>query len=112
MRAAAAKPAAGAGNAAIVDAVKRQDKTGTRALIKQRADVNAVDAEGMTALHWAAHWDDLDTVKVLLRAGARAKVANRYGVTPLHEACTVGIAMIEALLDGGADRTPCSARAR
>jgi uncharacterized protein len=104
VRAAAAKPAAGAGNAAIVDAVKRQDKTGVRALIKQRVDVNAVDAEGMTALHWAAHWDDLDTVKLLIRAGARAKVANRYGVTPLHEACTVGnVAMIEALLDGGAD---------
>jgi ankyrin repeat protein len=103
-RAEAAKPAAGSGNASIVDAVKRQDKTGARALIKQRADVNAVDAEGMTALHWAAHWDDLDTVKLLIRAGARAKVANRYGVTPLHEACTVGnVAMIEALLDGGAD---------
>jgi ankyrin repeat protein len=103
-RAEAAKPAAGSGNAAIVDAVKRQDKTGARALIKQRADVNAVDAEGMTALHWAAHWDDLDTVKLLIRAGARAKVANRYGVTPLHEACTVGnVAMIEVLLDGGAD---------
>ena len=40
----------------------------------------------MTALHWAAHWDDLDTAKLLLRAGANAKAANRYGVTPLHEA--------------------------
>ena len=74
----------------LVDAVKRQDKTVTRALLKQRADVNAADAEGMTALHWAAHWNDLETVKLLLRAGAKAKVANRYGVTPLHEACTVG----------------------
>ena len=53
VRTEAAKPAAGGANAAIVDAVKRQDKTGARALIKQRADVNAVDAEGMTALHWA-----------------------------------------------------------
>ena len=105
MPAAAAKPAAGAaGTAAIVDAVKRQDKTGTRTLIKQRADVNAADVEGMTALHWAAHWDDLETVTLLLRSGAHAKVSNRYGVTPLHEACTVGnVAMIEALLDAGAD---------
>ncbi len=102
LRAAASPPAAG--NAPIVDAVKRQDKTSARALIKQRADVNAVDAEGMTALHWAAHWDDLETVKMLIRSGAHARVANRYGVTPLHEACTVGnIAMIEVLLDAGAD---------
>ena len=58
----------------------------------------------MTALHWAAHWDDLETVRLLLRAGANAKVANRYGVTPLHEACTVSnVAMIEALLKAGAD---------
>ena len=92
------------GDAPLVDAVKRQDKTVTRTLLKQRADVNAADAEGMTALHWAAHWDDLDTVKLLVNAGAKAKVANRYGVTPLHEACTVGnVPMIEALLDGGAD---------
>jgi uncharacterized protein len=96
--------AAPTGNAPLVDAVKRQDKTVTRALLKQKADVNAVDAEGMTALHWAAHWDDLETVKLLVKAGAKARVANRYGVTPLHEACTVGnVPMIEALLDAGAD---------
>lgn len=101
---AAGATAAAAGNATIVDAVKRQDKTVTRALLKQKADVNAADAEGMTALHWAAHWDDIDTVTLLIKAGAKARVANRYGVTPLHEACTVGnVPMIEALLDAGAD---------
>jgi len=100
----AAVAAAATGNAPLVDAVKRQDKTVTRTLLKQKADVNAPDAEGMTALHWAAHWDDLDTVKLLVKAGAKARVANRYGVTPLHEACTVGnVPMIEALLDAGAD---------
>src|SRR6476619_3976749 len=87
---AAATVTAATGNAPLVDAVKRQDKTVTRTLLKQKADVNAADAEGMTALHWAAHWDDLDTVKLLVKAGAKARVANRYGVTPLHEACTVG----------------------
>jgi ankyrin repeat protein len=66
--------------------------------------VNAADVEGMTALHWAAHWNDLDAAKQLIRAGANAKAANRYGVTPLHEASTVGnVAMIEALLKAGAD---------
>jgi uncharacterized protein len=96
--------AGAASNPPLVDAVKRQDKTVTRTLLKQRADVNAPDVEGMTALHWAAHWDDLDTVKLLIRAGAKARVANRYGVTPLHEACTVGnVGMIDALLNAGAD---------
>ena len=88
----------------VVDAAKQQNAEAVRALVKQRADVNAPDPEGMTALHWAAHWNDLDTAKLLLGAGAKAAVANRYGVTPLHEAATVGNgALINALLRGGAD---------
>src|SRR5262245_16299202 len=82
--------AAATGDARLASAIKSRDKAATRALLKQRADVNGPDAEGMTPLLWAAHWNDLDTVKLLVGAGANAKAANRYGVTPLHEACTVG----------------------
>ena len=58
----------------------------------------------MTALHWAAHWNDSTTVKALIAAGARAERANRYGVTPLHEAATIGSApIVNALLRAGAD---------
>ena len=38
-------------------------------------------------LEAAAHRDDLAGVKALLAAGADAKAANRYGVTPLSLAC-------------------------
>jgi ankyrin repeat protein len=96
--------AAAGGDTRVADAVRNRDNTNVRALLKQRLDVNVPDAEGMTALHWAAHWDDLETAKLLLRAGASAKAANRYGVTPLHEACTVGnVGLVEALLKAGAD---------
>ena len=78
--------AAGAIDARLSSAVKNRDKASVRTLLGGRVDVNAPDVEGMTALHWAAHWDDLDTARLLLRAGASAKAANRYGVTPLHEA--------------------------
>jgi ankyrin repeat protein len=88
----------------IVDAAKKRDKTAVRSLVRQRVNVNTPDVEGMTALHWAAHWNDLETVGLLLKAGANAKAANRYGVTPLHEASTVGnLSIIEALLTAGAD---------
>jgi ankyrin repeat protein len=88
----------------VVDAAKKKDKAAISVLVRQRANVNAADVEGMTALHWAAHWNDLETVNLLLKAGANPKAANRYGVTPLHEASTVGnLAIIEALLAAGAD---------
>lgn len=87
----------------VVVAMKHQDATAAKALIKQRADVNAPDVDGATALQWAAHWNDLDTVKALIAAGAKANVASRYGVTPLHEAASIGSApIVNALLRAGA----------
>ena len=87
----------------LVAAVKNQDATAARALLRQRIDVNAADVDGTTALQWAAHWNDIDTAKALLAAGARANVANRYGVTPLHEAATIGSApLVNTLLRAGA----------
>jgi ankyrin repeat protein len=100
----AAAPLTAAGDVRVATAMKAHDAAAARALVRQKADVNGADVEGMTALHWAAHWNDLDTVKLLLGAGAKAAVANRYGVTPLHEAATVGnAAMVNALLRAGAD---------
>ena len=59
-------------------------------LLKQHAAVNAAQADGTTALHWAAHWNDSEAVSLLLPAGADAKAANRYGATPLSEAAALG----------------------
>jgi ankyrin repeat protein len=94
---------AGAGSP-LIDAVKRQDVTGVRALLKQKADVNATEADGFTALHWAAQRDDVQLVELLLAAGANAKAANRYRITPLYLAAMNGSAAImERLLKAGAD---------
>ena len=66
--------------------------------------MNASEADGTTALHWAARADDLATVELLVRAGANVKIANRYGITALNLACTNGNgAMVEMLLKAGAD---------
>jgi ankyrin repeat protein len=93
----------GAG-AEAADATQRKDLNALRGLVKQRADVNAAQPDGTTALHWAAHWNNEEAVTLLLRAGADAKAKNRYGATPLSEAVTSGsAAMIEALLKAGAD---------
>ena len=93
----------------LIKAVRSKDVATVRALIKQRVDINAPQGDGATALHWAAHVDDLAVADVLIRAGARASVANDNGITPLHLACTNrNGAMVERLLLAGADANAAS----
>ena len=96
--------ATGRGDLRLVEAVKNRDKEAERSLLKQHADVNVPQADGATALHWAARWDDLETADLLIRAGAIVNAANDYGVTALSLACTNGnAAMVEKLLQAGAN---------
>jgi len=84
-------------------------KSGQRAaaidlIAKKAADVNAAEADGSTALLWAANLNDQDLAARLLKAGADPKVRNRLGSTPLAEAAFhSNTEMIKALLDAGAD---------
>lgn len=75
-----------------------------RTLIQKKADVNAPQVDGTTALHWAAQADDLETADLLIRAGANVMAANQAGATPLMLASVNGsAAMIERLAKAGAD---------
>ena len=90
--------------APLADAVEKMDRPAIRALLKERTPVDAPQVDGMTALLWATHHDDVHIVDMLVGAGANVNAANRYGVTPLSLACTNGNgAMVELLLKGGAD---------
>ena len=96
--------AAAAAGVPLVDAVRQQDETRIRALLDQRADVNARTDDGSTALLWAAHLNDTATAALLIRAGADANLANEFRVTPLSEACTNrNTALVDALLKAGAN---------
>ncbi|HTD66353.1 MAG TPA: ankyrin repeat domain-containing protein [Candidatus Limnocylindria bacterium] len=93
-----------ASNSSLADAAEKSDRAAIRTLLKQHADVNAPQADGMTALHWAAQRDDLEMAKALVEAKANANATNRYGVTPLSLACQNGNAsIVELLLAQGAD---------
>jgi hypothetical protein len=88
----------------LIQAIRGKDGAAIRALLKARADVNATQGDGATALHWAVHYDDLATVDLLLGAGARVNAANDLGVTPLYLACTNrSAAIVEKLLQAEAD---------
>ena len=76
-----------------------------RSLLKQGADVNAAQGDGMTALHWAARHGDVELARTLVYAGANLKATTRLGgLTPLLMASQIGdSAIIEVLLKAGAD---------
>ncbi len=103
--------AGAASDARLADAVQHGDNEAVRALLRQKADVNAAQGDGMTALHWAASRDDLATARLLLSAGANVKAETRLGaVTPLFMAAKNGSApMIDALLKAGADAARANA---
>ena len=89
----------------IADAAMRGDVATVRTLIARRADVNAPQGDGMTALHWAADHGDSAMAAELLRARANVSARTRIGsYTPLHIAARTGNpAVVRALLSAGSD---------
>jgi uncharacterized protein len=94
-----------AASAPVAEAAMQNDKDAVRSLLKQAADVNAAQGDGMTALHWAAMHGDADLVQMLVFAGANVRATTRIGsYTPLYLASQQGQAKaIAALLKAGAD---------
>jgi uncharacterized protein len=89
--------------APVADAAESGDAAAVRTLLQRKADVNATQADGMTALHWATVHDDVAIAKALLQAGAKPGAETRLGVQPLFIAAKAGSArLIAVLLSAGA----------
>src|SRR6516162_4824187 len=74
----------------LADAAMKGDTAAVRLLLQQHADVNASQADGATALHWAVYRDDIQTTQLLVRAGANPKAVNHDGASVLSLACING----------------------
>ena len=96
--------AAGQEEHSLLLAAKNHDRGDVQTLIEQGAPVNAAEADGTTALHWASYRDDVETAELLIRSGADVDATNDLGATPLWVACENGsMAMVRTLLGAGAN---------
>jgi ankyrin repeat protein len=94
----------GAATTDVADAAMKGNREAVRTLVQRKADANAPQIDGTTALHWAVRLDDLEMADMLIRAGARVSAANREGVTPVQLAALNGnAAMLRTLIKTGAD---------
>ncbi len=67
-------------------------------------DPNIPQADGMTALHWAAYHNASDSVHLLIEHEADVDAATDYAVTALSLACERGFEdVVELLVNAGAD---------
>ncbi len=89
----------------VADAAERGDLATIRELLRQGADVNTAQSDGMTALHWAATRNDAELARTLLYAGATVRATTRLGgYAPLHLASRGGHASVARLiLEAGSD---------
>jgi uncharacterized protein len=88
----------------LLQAAQSGDSAAALGLVAGKADVNARQEDGTTALHWAAYHDDLPLLRQLIKAGAKVNVTNDYGSTPLAEAAErADPEALRILLQAGAD---------
>src|SRR4029079_12248334 len=114
--------AADSTSATLLDAAESGDHAAAMRLLSQKgANVNAIGADGSTAIMYAAANHDLELVRGLIKAGANVKLKNQLGTSALTEAAIIGSApIIDALLKPGAEpifktpngETPLMAAAR
>ena len=97
---------------AIHAAASKGHSQAVQLLVQARANLEAIDANGSTALHlavrqrglphWLCHWS---VVQVLIEAAANLEAREARGLTALHlAACTGRLEIVRLLVESGANK--------
>lgn len=93
----------------LIDAVNKNDSARVKELVAAKVDVNATDAKGTLPLIRAAVQGNPEIAKMLLDAGAKPNLGNKFGWTPIFVAVarmkpgTRHGELVDMLLSRGAD---------
>ncbi|XP_057322749.1 uncharacterized protein LOC130666094 [Microplitis mediator] len=107
------KPSQIAGDTSIVDlfkcidklfkAVKQNNVKETEFCVKQKAIINTINSDRVTALHYSAWKGYTEIVEILLNNEANPNIVNKNDSTPLHYAAKFGYPeIVKILLNNGA----------
>ncbi|XP_072574421.1 protein phosphatase 1 regulatory subunit 12A isoform X2 [Paramormyrops kingsleyae] len=89
--------------AVFMAACSAGDREEVSELLKQGADINHANVDGLTALHQACIDDNIDMVQFLVENGSEVNRGDNEGWTPLHAAASCGfIPIAKFLIDHGA----------
>jgi hypothetical protein len=88
----------------LLEVVKRGNAYKVIEFLREGANVNTRDEDGLTPLHYAASRGYVEVARLLLENGADVNAKNEHGITPLHVAASEGHAeVVRLLLEHGAD---------
>ncbi len=88
---------------ALYSAVKSDNYEEVQSLLSKKVNVNSIDNDGKTLLHFAAIKGNVEIVRALIQTGADVNIADKDGRVPLFEAAFYGHKdATEVLLNNGA----------
>ncbi|XP_061678611.1 protein phosphatase 1 regulatory subunit 12A isoform X3 [Syngnathoides biaculeatus] len=90
--------------AVFMAACSAGDQEEVAALLRQGADINHANVDGLTALHQACIDENAEMVQFLVESGSNVNTGDNEGWTPLHAAASCGFIQIaKYLIEHGAN---------
>src|SRR5579862_6294677 len=90
-------------NDSLASLIEKGNRKAALDKIKAGADVNALQPDGTSPLHWAVYKVDYELIDALIAKKAKVDAVNEFGSSPLSEAVKLADArMVKTLLAAGA----------